>query len=279
MKKIVVLYHKNCIDGFAGAWAVWKKFGSKADYIPVRPESLPEKPLYNKEIFAIDVSYPKLVQEKLRRDNKLVILDHHISRKKDTEISKENIFNNDRSGATLAWNYFHSKKKLPRLLKYVEENDLWHFNSPHSKEIGAALTLIDLDFKTWNSFSKKFENLKFFKKLVLQGSTILSYEKQAIKFIMRRSVSLVKFEGYKVFAANSPVVESDLGHVLARKRPPLGVVWRLESDGYVGVSLRSNGKIDVSKIAKKYNGGGHKRAAGFGFPLKKGFPWKFLNEK
>jgi nanoRNase/pAp phosphatase (c-di-AMP/oligoRNAs hydrolase) len=31
----------------------------------------------------------------------------------------------------------------------------------------------------------------------------------------------------------------------------------------VSCSLRSNGSFDVSVIAKKYDGGGHKNAAGF----------------
>ncbi|MDR0646584.1 MAG: bifunctional oligoribonuclease/PAP phosphatase NrnA [Elusimicrobiota bacterium] len=36
-----------------------------------------------------------------------------------------------------------------------------------------------------------------------------------------------------------------------------------EEPGRIAVNLRSKGKIDVSKIAQKFNGGGHMRAAGF----------------
>lgn len=277
MKQIVIIYHKNCVDGFAGAWAAWKKFGNTAEYIAVRPAALPEKRLRGREIYSIDVGYAKEIQKKLRRENKsVVILDHHISRKKDTEAFPENVFDNDHSGTILAWKYFHPKKKIPRLLKYVEEDDLWRYRLPHSKEIGRTLTLLGFDFGEWDVFSRKFETRKEFQKMAAQGATILEYEKQAIAFIMRRSASLVRFEGYKVLAANSPVLESDLGHALAKKRPPFGIVWRVESNGDIGVSLRSNGRVDVSKIAVKHGGGGHKKAAGFEVKRGKKVPWKMM---
>ena len=39
-------------------------------------------------------------------------------------------------------------------------------------------------------------------------------------------------------------------------------MYELDTQEYK-VSLRSNGKVDVSVIAQYFNGGGHKRAAGF----------------
>ena len=39
-------------------------------------------------------------------------------------------------------------------------------------------------------------------------------------------------------------------------------IFMRECEGLYRISLRSNGKIDVNKIAKKYDGGGHKMAAG-----------------
>ena len=43
----------------------------------------------------------------------------------------------------------------------------------------------------------------------------------------------------------------------------LSILYIEESDGRIKVSLRSKNFIDVSKIALKFNGGGHKRSAGF----------------
>ena len=33
MKNIIVLYHKNCMDGMAAAWVCYKKYGNDAEYI------------------------------------------------------------------------------------------------------------------------------------------------------------------------------------------------------------------------------------------------------
>ena len=33
LKKIVVIYHDQCRDGFGAAYAAWKKFGDDASYI------------------------------------------------------------------------------------------------------------------------------------------------------------------------------------------------------------------------------------------------------
>ncbi|KKT22880.1 MAG: Phosphoesterase, DHHA1 [Parcubacteria group bacterium GW2011_GWB1_43_8b] len=55
----------------------------------------------------------------------------------------------------------------------------------------------------------------------------------------------------------------------------MGIVWYKENDG-IHVSLRAQGKVDVSKIAVKYGGGGHKNASGFAWPENKKFPWKVI---
>ncbi len=49
-------------------------------------------------------------------------------------------------------------------------------------------------------------------------------------------------------------------NVLQLKGVEMGILFK-ETDGEVKVSLRSRGKIDVSMLARKYGGGGHKAAA------------------
>ena len=43
----------------------------------------------------------------------------------------------------------------------------------------------------------------------------------------------------------------------------VAIYVRGRKDGTAKVSLRSGGKVDVSEIAIKFGGGGHKRAAGY----------------
>lgn len=275
MKSIVVLYHADCPDGFGAAWAAWKKFGNKAEYISVDPETLPEKIPIKREVYAVDISYPVAVQRKLRGKNKkLVILDHHASNKSVTEFFPENVFNINHSGSVLAWKYFHKSKRMPQLLRHVEDIDLWKWKLPKTREIISSLSLVEYDFKKWSSFAKRLETKLGLREIVKEGSIISAYEQNIIQKLVERATP-VKFEGIKTLAVNSPVLNSEIGNALIKKLPPIGIVWR-ETCSEIQVSLRSDGSVDVSKIAKKYGGGGHKKSSGFGFRAGNKFPWKVI---
>jgi len=58
---------------------------------------------------------------------------------------------------------------------------------------------------------------------------------------------------------------SELGHHLAELSGSFGMVWR-QLDGVLKVSLRSCGDYDVSLLAAKLGGGGHRNAASFSIP-------------
>jgi nanoRNase/pAp phosphatase (c-di-AMP/oligoRNAs hydrolase) len=75
---------------------------------------------------------------------------------------------------------------------------------------------------------------------------------------------LVKFEGKKVYAINNSLKRytSELGGILVKKKAPMALIWYEDEEG-LKVSLRSDGTVDVSKIAGKYGGGGHRSASSF----------------
>ena len=267
MKQTIIIYHANCLDGFTAAWVAWKKLKSKAEYIPAK-HGTPPPSLINKDIILVDFSYKEDTIKKLIKNNKSVtILDHHITAKESLQKLSTSqvdnfkfIFNNSHSGAYLSWKHFHPKKKVPRLVLYVEDTDLWKFKRGSEK----VIPFIDAhkqDFKNWNKLEKILENPKTRKDAIVKGTLIQTYAQGIIKNVVSSAIT-VKFEGHKILAANCPVLRSEIGHELVKKKPPLSIVWR-EKGGQIVVSLRGNGKIDVAKIAEKYGGGGHKNAAGF----------------
>ena len=276
MKKIVVLYHVDCSDGFGAAWVAWLKFKNKAEYIglPAQQRPLPKK-LRNKEIYILDKSFSVPVLKKLVRENrKVMVIDHHISRKKDTLSFPQNIFDNNHSAAVLTWKYFFPQRPVPKLLLHVEDIDLWRFKMKNTKEIMAIVSLHPYEFESYEKISKAISNEKAFKKLIAQGKLLLNYEKELIRRQLRLAYP-VDFLGYKTLAVNTHALHSETAHELLLKQPPLAIVWYEVGKGR-RISLRSNGKVDVSKIAKKFGGGGHKRAAGFWWPVNKKFPWKII---
>lgn len=274
MKDIIVLYH-NDEDGFAGAWAAWKKFKDKAQYISAG-YTLPPKPNFrNKEIYLIDFCYnSKAVMEALLKNNrKVVVIDHHVTQKEYVEIATQTVYSEQHSGATLAWQYFHSQKPIPKLLLYVEDMDLWRFKRKHTREIIAALDSYPFEFKIWNKIYRDFQRPGGLKKYLAEGRAIIKYQDILIKDLADSGVK-VTIDGQPAIAVNSPLLHSEIGHYIWKNYPKTaGIIWN-STNGRIKVSLRSDKTIDVSKIAKKFGGGGHKTSAGFSIDAEMKFPWK-----
>ena len=274
---IVVLYHKYCPDGFGAAWAAWKKFGTRATYIGVNHgEPLPHG-IAGREVYTLDFCYKgALFEELLSIAKRLIVLDHHITQKSFIVRAHDYRFEMKHSGAVITWNYFHPKKRISRALLHIEDQDLWKFTLPFTREVNAILSTYPFDFKARDKFIREFENIKKRKNYIKEGDAILRYQ----RYVIQSSVdvaSLVKFAGYKVLAANSFTQASEIGNSLVKKHPPFGIVWS-ERDGRIIVSLRSLKDFDVSKIAVRFGGGGHPQAAGFSFPVDKKFPWKRIKK-
>ncbi|MEK7138584.1 MAG: DHHA1 domain-containing protein [Patescibacteria group bacterium] len=274
-KDIVVLYHNDCTDGFGAAWAAWKKFGSKADYIGIEPGTKPIDGLKNKEVYMVDLIYPSQYLGKLIKDNKKVIaIDHHVSNQEAFSLVSDGIFDLDYSGAVLSWNYFHPGKTVPKFFKYIEDMDLWRFKLTKTKEFISYIDMINFDFLEWDKIYKGTETASKLKEYIKIGSLLLKYQDKIIERIISNHAQLVNFCGHKVYAVNSPVFNSQIGNELCKKLPPVGIVWVQYGGGGVGVSLRSDGTVDVSKLAARFGGGGHKKAAGFHLKDCNNLPWK-----
>jgi len=275
MKDIVIIYHKDCQDGFSGAWAAWKKFGRRADYIGALHHQSPPAGLKNKTLYFIDFVYSEAdMRQLIKHNQKVVVIDHHITAKKTAQLAHEHYFALNHSGAVLAWRYFHPQKSIPRFLRHVEDVDIWRWKLSHTKEILAYAQLLEFNFANWNKIVKAVESPQQRKKIIEYGKVISIYEKRIIDRLITKA-ELVKFEGHKALAVNSPILNSEIGNELVKKLPPIGIVWS-RKEGRYAISLRSNGKADVAKLAQRFGGGGHKAAAGFSLSGQKLLPWKIL---
>ena len=277
-KKIAVLYHAGCHDGFGGAWVAWRKFKNKAEYIPVEHGKDALEGLTGKELYFIDFCYSaEIMQTLLEHNNKVVVLDHHFSQRDIVGISTEHVYDNNRSGSVIAWQYFFPDEPIPKLLKHIQDVDLWQFKIAHTKELMAALDEYAFDFNLWNKISEKFENKETVKPYIEAGKIILAYEKRIIERLVRHA-ERVEFDEYTAYAVNSPILESEIGNWIVTHKKAIGIIWGYKG-GMVVVSLRSDGKKDVSELAQRYGGGGHKAAAGFSFDVELELPWAKVEKK
>lgn len=277
-EKIVVLFDgADCSDGFGGAWTAWKKFKNKAKYIGVLHQSPIPDGIKNKIVYMIDFTYPEEDIKKMLKENiSVTSIDHHASAKKAIMLTNNYSYSENNSGSVLAWKYFFSKKPVPKILKYIEDMDLWKRKLPYSEEIFIYHNLYQFDFNVWNKLERILENPKKFKQCIKIGAALLKYQENLIDLLINKNIEEVIFEGHKARAVNSPFFSSQIGNKLLNKEFTVGIIWK-KGRNNIDVSLRGDGRVDVSKLALKHNGGGHKNAAGFrirNFPL----PWKKIIE-
>ena len=280
MAKTSVLYHKGCSDGFGAAWSAWKKFGNKAEYLPVKfGEKYPDG-LEGKDVYIMDFCYPmKETEQILKVAKSLTIIDHHFSRKNVIQSIPNHIYSEKNSGAMLAWKYFHPGKPVPKMIKYIEDIDLWHRKLPHTDELCVSLRSYDREFSLWNKIAKDLENSKTRKKYIDEGRVMLKVHEQVVSDAVRNS-QIVTFMGHKAVASNSHVLASDISHALITHcKVPVAIVW-YQQDDCIKVRLNSDDKVDVSKLAQNFgDGGGHKNSAAFRLKLGDKLPWKVISGK
>ena len=272
MKDVIILYHKNCLDGLGGAYAAWKKFGDKAEYMPVYHGGPPPE-LTGKEVYIIDFSYPGDTLPELERTNKkLVVLDHHEGVKELIEKIKEHVYDEALSGTGIAWKYFRGTEPLPRILAYIQDGDLWLHSLPHAKEVSAYLGTMQLDFETLDALVAKAETEDGFKEIVEKGRAFAEYRQYVCQNLVDQATE-VQFDEYKILAVSAPrLFRSELGYMLAKKKGPFAIVW-YPNNGMWHFSMRGDGTVDLTKVAQKHGGNGHPNAASFMLPMNAPFPF------
>lgn len=276
-KDIVVIYHGECPDGFSAAWVTWKKFGDAADYVPAHHGEPPSEELNGKEVYILDFVFPKdVMAELVAKNKKVIVIDHHKSVEEAVKMAYEYVYEMDHSGAVLTWQYFYPEFPVPWLLRYIEDRDIWTLALPNTFEVGLVIDSFDKDFKTWTRLAEELEDDMVRDKYIKRGQLIKQYEDKIIEDIVFDK-DLVLFAGFKTYAINAPgFFASQIGDLLRKEKPPIAIIWHYSRD-IISVHLRSDGSVDVSEIAKKYGGGGHKSAAAFKLNKQLDLPWENIN--
>ena len=277
--KTVVLYHADCPDGFGGAYAAWKKLGDAADYIPVKHGKPPPEGFVGATVYFIDFCYPKETMDAIVSEaGSVTVLDHHEGMKEVVESMSKYAYDAKRSGATIAWGYFHPGVPAPTLLKYVEDGDLYKFVLPYSRAVLGYVYSQPFEFAMWENLMKNLENAEEREKIIARGIVYSEHFAHLVESIMKKA-ELVRFEGYDCYLAGaSSEFTSDVGNGLARAKPPLALILNARAD-VIHVSLRSVDDADVSAIARKYGGNGHPRAAAFRIRYGDPLPWTPIEKK
>ena len=268
--KKLCIYHGNCLDGFAAAWAVRHSLADSVEFYKGIHQQ-PPPVVDGRDVVLVDFSYKRSVLEKmLETASSIIILDHHVSA--EQELSDllnsgqiDGLFDMSKSGAMLAWQWFNPDQKAPVLIRHIQDRDLWSFKLDGTREICSALSSYPSDFGVWDELMSR--NEQQLTDLRREGAAIERKLQKDIEQLITSGVRRMTIAGYDVPVLNAPAAYvSDAGHIMSVGEPFAACYWD-HANGR-SFSLRSNGQgdansIDVAEVAKIYGGGGHKNAAGF----------------
>lgn len=245
--------------------------------------------------------------ELARVANSFRILDHHKSAKEVLAGAPYATFDMNRSGAGLAWDHLFGvdcKDRpfqvpdepglvgcylidcRPWFIDYVEARDLWRWDSvPNAKAICAYIGSQPFTIEAYDALVD----------ISVSDVLALGLGAQAhIDHFVRETIKNVRYGvllGHQVAILNATYLNcSEIGNALAASSElslpiqvngvstgetidsltEFSITWFERKDDVIQFSLRSIGEMDVSAIAKQFQGGGHKNAAGFQLPYESG---------
>ena len=265
--KPLVIYHGNCADGFGAAWCFWNKYKDGVDFHPGTYSKDPPD-VTGRDVYLVDFSYKRAVVEKmLETANSITLIDHHKTAIEDLEPlfnttpKFKNFTSMDNSGAMLAWKFLYGDAEPPKIIKHIEDRDLWKFELEGTRFIQSHIFSQPYDFQVWDEMMTQDVN-----DMILSGTAIERKQAKDIDELLKVCQRTMNIANWDVPAASLPyTMSSDAGHIMAKGKPFAACYWDT-ADGRV-FSLRSSPEgMDVSEIASHYGGGGHKHASGFKVP-------------
>ncbi len=257
------------------------------------------------EVFVLDFSYPTTILRNLITSHgRVVVLDHHHTAKAELEFMAEEYnaepylirFDMNKSGAVMAWEYFHPQIAVPEFFQYLQDRDLWTFALPQSREVSMALRSYPHDFKVWSDISGivpfgqihelpgiliddlKKEGIACRRLTEQQVQNMANHHRWAYFHLPLKKITfseklepggngepMVPVSTVIMPVSNASVFFSEVGEALLEKYPSIdcAAYYSDRSDGKRQWGLRSRKSFDCSTVAKAFGGGGHQQAAGF----------------
>lgn len=237
----------------------------------------------NEQIFIVDYSiFPEEMERLFTITKDVVWIDHHVSainRYNDPKYSHlkiKGIRNTKFSGCLLTYLYFNKtyydlesvrieeemEESVPLFTRLINDYDIWKFRyGEDTKAFEAGLQLYHLDPE--KDFWEELYDEVFVDRIIEQGESILKYRDKWAADYCEHYGFAATFEGHKIFAMNLAMISSEYFKSINSEEYDLLIGFAFNGESWV-YSLRSE-KIDCSKIAVKYGGGGHPGAAGFSY--------------
>jgi len=280
MLKVIVYYHDD-MDGKCSAAIVKYAYGDLAEikFVPLMYDDNIELPIdiwnYNR-VYILDFTLPERQMDELctlfaRTD--VVWIEHHISalRKYEEKYSHfEGIRKDGLAASELTWKFMYGKDvKLPQSVKYISDRDLWKLDDTNVLYFYEWMSSnVSNPYDDW--WGRLFLKDEIDNEIIERGQVLRNARLKQMRKDIRRLGYEEELDGYTAFKVNYSSFESvsDAGHYICERLGyDIGWIYYIKKNNegnFVKIhALRSQEHVDVSEIAVKYGGGGHKNASGF----------------
>lgn len=266
--------------------------GYEKEFIPINygMEFPFESIKQNEQVYIVDFSIlPEQMEQLLKITENITWIDHHISainRYDNFSHYIKGIRYDGIAGCMLTYCYLKHMVKIdqnngsvvcvpfnismtedaPMFTKYIADFDVWKFEyGEDTKAFEMGLQLYDLNpdsiYAIWNGFLTPNDYIHTENTVVQRGKDLLTYRDNWSKEYCENTGFEIEFEGFKCFAMNLAMISSDHFKSVNEEKYDMFIGFSYNGKTW-NYSLRST-KVDCSKIAMKYGGGGHKGASGF----------------
>ena len=279
----IVFFHSPCQDGLASAWVAHKyakENNLTYEFVGISNNSKGfEADITNKNVIFFDYApSDEQIQLLNQAAKQFFIYDHHKTNEQRLSSLTNVVFKMDKSGVGLAWEYFYpatstttsTATPMPQFLEMIQDRDLWTWKIPKSRAFCDGFftytVLTDTREESFELFDSVLNSPEKFDEIHTIGEVLEKKKKKQIAGIVAKAVTTTyTYKGHTVCIVNCDhELASDIGHTILKTHDyDFAVCWRYNhaTEEY-WLSLRADGKVDVSEICKEYGGGGHKNAAG-----------------
>jgi len=267
-------YHSADTDGHCSGAIIKLRF-PECELYPINyGEPFPWEIITNpkERVYVVDFCLqPFSDMVKLNDMCQLVWIDHHKSAIEEylkSNVSIKGLRNMEHAACYLVWSFIYGvAQQPPYQVTLLSNYDIWDHTDPLTLPFQYGIRMYETDpskdegMDTWRAiFYRGVKEDSIVASVVNEGSTIIKYIERENRLTCDVCSYELEFEGYKCIAINKMLTSSNIFDS-AEGDYDIKITF-----GYRGgkwfVSLYSD-KVDVSEIAKKYGGGGHKGAAGF----------------
>lgn len=217
------------------------------------------------EIVAIvDFSFKPDIMAKIRElASSIIWIDHHVTAKDYPyqDLPGLRCFENKKyAGCELTWMHFYPLNDPPEVVRMIGDYDKWALLIPESKPFHEVMKTVNTspDLPIWDQLFCMDQNVK--ENMVKSGRLIMRYRDNYCRGLCNSFGYETMLDGVEAYACNQAMFGSG-GFGEKFDQYPICIAFIYDGFRFT-VSLYS-ATVDVGVIAKKYNGGGHKGAAGF----------------